>query len=88
MIDLEREVSIRKAHSMLEPYRSNAYLHRKAVTAVAEVAANGGDIEGAAFRAALFLSMEESTQGDEWATRQRLTGKRPVRLTNRDKRGI
>ncbi|MFE4355121.1 hypothetical protein [Kitasatospora sp. NPDC056800] len=76
-LDFMQEVAVRRAKMALKPYRHMPRLHSLALRAIVRVAYDGGDIEAAVFKAALALSQEESSQGYEWALKER-KGNRPV----------
>jgi hypothetical protein len=75
----EREVEVRKAKTVLKPYRKMREYGTavRAIVKLAHEANEVDDISAATFRAVLWFSQEETRQGYEWANKapnvQRLT---------------
>jgi hypothetical protein len=84
-LDFMQEVNVRKAKMLLAEYRHLPRLHGLALRALVRLAYDGGDIEAAAFRAALALAQEEACEGYNWAANQRAAN-RPVTKVEYERR--
>jgi hypothetical protein len=85
-LDFMREVEVRKAKTVLKPYRGmqEYRVALRAIVRIAHEAESVEDVSKAVFRAAVWFSMEESKQGYEWANS--LKGKNARKLTKNDYR--
>lgn len=81
-MDITQEVELIKAKTALAPYRKMPE-HKTAMRSILRIAHNGGDVATAAFRAAVWFSMEESSQGYEWAAKRRKRGDDVMKVKNR-----
>jgi hypothetical protein len=87
-LDFMREVEVRKAKTVLKPYRGMREYRTaiRAIVKLAHEAKTDAEVSAATFRAALWFSLEESRQGYEYATNCSIKGKTVHRLTKADYR--